>query len=165
MANLIEAIQSECNRLREVVLPEYDKIPTGVFAATLMRESIKKAEAAVASGEVVEMVKALDDVKSWNLLSRKRKVRASRPVSHWCRPLLRSKITTLRVAWFTVVSCANHWESRTQSEGCRECQSAGVSGALHSRDGEARTQGDALLEDCSDSPESCTFIFDCMGTT
>jgi hypothetical protein len=67
VANLIEAIQSECNRLREVVLPEYDKIPTGVFAATLMRESIKKAEAAVASGEVVEMVKALDDVKSWNL--------------------------------------------------------------------------------------------------
>jgi hypothetical protein len=47
VASLIEAIQSECNRLREVVLPEYDKIPGGVFAATLIRESIKKAEAEV----------------------------------------------------------------------------------------------------------------------
>jgi len=75
VARLTEAASGKPNRSDPVGVqsaprgssPEYDKIPTGVFAATLMRESIKKAEAAVASGEVVEMVKALDDVKSWNL--------------------------------------------------------------------------------------------------
>ena len=46
MANLIEAIQSECNRLREQVLPEYEKLPNGVgmVAATFMKNSIRKAE-------------------------------------------------------------------------------------------------------------------------
>ena len=69
MANLIEAIQSECNRLRDEVLPEYDKLPNsaGLIAATFMRQSIKKAESAVASGEVVPMVEALQDLRQYKL--------------------------------------------------------------------------------------------------
>lgn len=67
MANVIEAIQAECNRLREDVLPEYDKIPTGVFAATMMRQSMKRAEQAIASGEVVDMVRALQDLREYKL--------------------------------------------------------------------------------------------------
>jgi hypothetical protein len=65
--NLIEEIQKECNRLRDEVLPEYDSIPTGAFAATLMRASIKRAEEAVASGEAVDCVKALHDLRGWKL--------------------------------------------------------------------------------------------------
>lgn len=67
MANLVEAIQEQCNRLRESVLPEYDKIPTGVFAATLMRESIKRAEKAIASGDAVECIAALKELRGWKL--------------------------------------------------------------------------------------------------
>lgn len=67
MANLVEAIQGECNRLRGTVLPEYDKIPTGVFAATLMRQSIKAGEKAIASGDAVECVRALKDLQGWQL--------------------------------------------------------------------------------------------------
>jgi hypothetical protein len=69
MANLIEVIQPECNRLREQVLPEYEKLPNGVgmVAATFMKNSIRKAEASIASGEVVEMVTALNDLKGYSL--------------------------------------------------------------------------------------------------
>jgi hypothetical protein len=40
MANLIEVIQPECNRLREQVLPEYEKLPNGVgmVAATFIEK-------------------------------------------------------------------------------------------------------------------------------
>lgn len=65
--NMIEAIQAECNRLREKVIPEYDKIPEGIFAATMMRHSIKLAEAAIASGDVVECVAALQDLRGYEL--------------------------------------------------------------------------------------------------
>ena len=67
MANLISAIQEECNRLRDHVLPEYDKIPHGELAATLMRQSIKVAEAAIAGGDVVLCVKCLKDLQSYTL--------------------------------------------------------------------------------------------------
>ncbi len=65
--NLIEAIQARCNELREVYLPEYDKIPTGVFAATMIRQSISAAEAAIAGGDVAEMVYALKDLDEYKL--------------------------------------------------------------------------------------------------
>jgi DNA polymerase III delta prime subunit len=67
MANVIEAIQSECNRLRERVLPEYDKIPAGALAATMMRQSIKEAEAAIASGDVIACVRSLQDLREYSL--------------------------------------------------------------------------------------------------
>lgn len=67
MANLVEAIQKRCNELRDNYLPEYDKIPTGVFAATMIRASIREAEKAIASGDVVACVTALKDLQSYSL--------------------------------------------------------------------------------------------------
>lgn len=63
--NLIEGIQRQCTRLREDVLPHYDAIPTGVFAASMMRASIKMAEAAIASGDVIAMLKAYNDLEGY----------------------------------------------------------------------------------------------------
>lgn len=65
--NLVEGIQRQCNRIRDEVLPEYDKIPTGALAATLMRHSIKQAEAAVASGDVLAMLAAYKDLEGYDL--------------------------------------------------------------------------------------------------
>jgi len=65
--NLVEGIQAECNRLRDRVLPEYDKIPEGIFAATMMRQAIKRGEAAIASGDVVECLAAYNDLKGFEL--------------------------------------------------------------------------------------------------
>jgi len=64
MANLIEGIQSECNRVRELIT-EYDAIgPAGRFGAAMLRQAVKDGEAAVASGDVVAMVKALKELQS-----------------------------------------------------------------------------------------------------
>ncbi|WP_323017755.1 hypothetical protein [Castellaniella sp.] len=54
-------------RVREDVLPEYDAIPTGAFAARLMRQSIRAAEAAIASGDVVAMVSAYGDLEGYQV--------------------------------------------------------------------------------------------------
>jgi len=61
--NLIEGIQRQCNRIRDEILPEFDKIPTGALAATMMRHSIKKAETAIASGDVLAMLVAYKDLE------------------------------------------------------------------------------------------------------
>lgn len=62
--NIIEGIQRQCDRAREI-LPLYDEIPTGVFAATMMRNSIKAAEAAIASGDVLAMLAAYKDLEGY----------------------------------------------------------------------------------------------------
>lgn len=63
--NIIEGIQRQCARIRDEVLPLYDEIPAGRFAASMMRNSIQDAEAAVASGDVIAMVKAYHDLEGY----------------------------------------------------------------------------------------------------
>ena len=59
MENLIEGIQSECNRVREL-LPEYEAIgAAGQFGLLMLKADIAEGEAAIASGDVVRMVGAL----------------------------------------------------------------------------------------------------------
>jgi len=56
--NLIEGIQQQCNRCRELI-QQYESIgPAGVFGAAMIRGDIKDAEDAIASGDVVEMLRA-----------------------------------------------------------------------------------------------------------
>jgi hypothetical protein len=64
MKNLAEALPEEQQRVREL-LPIYDAIPTGVFAATMMRQSLARAEQAAASGDVVAMLAAYEDLKGY----------------------------------------------------------------------------------------------------
>lgn len=61
--NLIEAIQAECNRLRDV-LPQYDELgPVGAFGGAMLRHCITEGEASIASGDVVRMVQALKGLR------------------------------------------------------------------------------------------------------
>lgn len=66
MTNIIEGIQQQCDRAR-AILPHYEELgPVGVFGATVIREAIKEGEAAIASDDVVRMVRAykeLEDLK------------------------------------------------------------------------------------------------------
>lgn len=65
MENLTESLSKEQQRVREL-LSIYDAIPTGIFAATMMQQSLTWAEQASASGDVVAMIAAYEDLKSYN---------------------------------------------------------------------------------------------------
>lgn len=64
METLADALPKEQQRVREL-LPIYDAIPTGVFAATMMRQSLARAELAAASGDLVGMIAAYEDLKGY----------------------------------------------------------------------------------------------------
>lgn len=64
--NLIEGIQAECKRHREVLIPQYeDPIlnGAGAFAVMFMKEDIEEGEASIASGDIVRMCRALAKLK------------------------------------------------------------------------------------------------------
>jgi hypothetical protein len=63
-ANMVEAIQAECNRVREVIRI-YDELPNnvGIFGATWMRELVKRSEKAIAELDVVECVACLKELR------------------------------------------------------------------------------------------------------
>lgn len=62
--NLAEALPMEQERVRNL-LPMYDAIPTGKFAAHMMRQALAKAEAAAAAGDVVAMLRSYEDLKGF----------------------------------------------------------------------------------------------------
>ncbi len=58
--NIIEAIQAQCRRVRENLLPAYAEIgPAGHFDAAVLKLAVQEGEAAIASGDAVRMVQAL----------------------------------------------------------------------------------------------------------
>ena len=63
--NLIEGLQKEMNRCREL-LKEYDAIPQGKFGAIMIRAEIEKAEKAIATGDTVAMMQSLEELKGCN---------------------------------------------------------------------------------------------------
>lgn len=65
METLADALPKEQKRVREL-LPMYDAIPTGIFAATMMRQSLARAEQAAVSGDVVAMLVAYEDLKGYD---------------------------------------------------------------------------------------------------
>ena len=62
MGNLIEGMQSQMNRCREL-LKQYEAIPTGFFGAGIIKQSIAAAEKSIASGDVIEMLKCYKDLE------------------------------------------------------------------------------------------------------
>jgi hypothetical protein len=65
--NLIEGIQAECNRIRDESIPAYSDPMlrgAGAFAIAMMKADITMGEQAIASGDVVLMVKVLERLKS-----------------------------------------------------------------------------------------------------
>lgn len=64
MSNLIEGIQAECNRVREVI-KEYESLPqgAGMIGAALMKHDIQLAEKAIAMGDVLDLLKIYATLK------------------------------------------------------------------------------------------------------
>jgi len=61
--NLIEGIQAEQNRVREL-LKEYDILgPTGVFGTMMLEQAIQHGDKSIASGDVVDMLAAHAELK------------------------------------------------------------------------------------------------------
>ena len=60
-----EAMKVEQQRVREL-LPMYDAVPNGHFAATMMRNSLARAEQAATSGDVVATLAAHEDLKGYD---------------------------------------------------------------------------------------------------
>lgn len=61
--NLMDGLQEELKRNREL-LNLYESIPAGSFGATVIRTLIKDAEAAIASDDVVEMIRCYQELKA-----------------------------------------------------------------------------------------------------
>ena len=60
--SLIKSIHKELNRVRDL-LKEYEAIPEGVFGAITIKASIKNAEKSIEEDNVVEMLRAYEDLK------------------------------------------------------------------------------------------------------
>jgi len=66
--NLIEGLQEQMNRVREII-SEYDSLPNnaGALASGFMKISIKNAEKAIANGDTIAMLAAFEDLKTYEL--------------------------------------------------------------------------------------------------
>ena len=64
--NLIEGLQSELNRCREL-LQDYKEIGApGIFGATMIQLEIDKAESMMATGDTVGMLRSYEQLKQCN---------------------------------------------------------------------------------------------------
>ena len=61
--NLIEGIQTEQTRVREL-LKQYEAIgPTGAFGAMMLKQALQHGDKSIASGDVVDMLAAHAELK------------------------------------------------------------------------------------------------------
>ena len=64
--NLIEGLQEEMNRCRELLIG-YDEIgPIGIFAKTMITQQIKEAEKKISKGDTIGMLKSYEELKECN---------------------------------------------------------------------------------------------------
>lgn len=66
MENLIEGLQREMNRVREMI-QEYEALPknAGALAVMFMRVDIKRAEEAIAQGDIIQMLVLYEELKKY----------------------------------------------------------------------------------------------------
>lgn len=61
-----DALPNEISRVNDLIV-EYKSVgPPGYFAASMMKASVDNAVRALASGDVIEMIRAYEDLKSYN---------------------------------------------------------------------------------------------------
>ena len=56
---------NEMKRVRDELLPLYDAIPAGKFAATMMRADLDAATKALAEGDVVTMIRVYERLRDY----------------------------------------------------------------------------------------------------
>lgn len=61
------ALPKEMARVRDNIIPVYQTIPTGAFATIMMRRDLDNAARAMAEGDVVGMIAALEALKEYKL--------------------------------------------------------------------------------------------------
>lgn len=61
--NLISGINQELKRCWELLQMYGEVGPPGVFASTMLKETIKKAEASLEGGDVIEMMRCYQELK------------------------------------------------------------------------------------------------------
>ncbi len=64
---LADALPREMARVRDEILPVYDSVPHGGFAAAMMRRDLDRAAKAMTAGDVVEMLRAYQALKDYGL--------------------------------------------------------------------------------------------------
>lgn len=62
MSSLAEEILQQQERVREL-LTEYEKIPTGIFGAAMLKQLLKRTEVAVMNQDPVEMLLCYEELK------------------------------------------------------------------------------------------------------
>lgn len=67
MSTVGDELPKQIARVRDDLLPVYDGIPGGQIAASLMRADLDRASKAMIAGDVVEMVRAHEALKGWQL--------------------------------------------------------------------------------------------------
>jgi len=65
MSSVGEELPKEMARVRDELLPLYDAIPTGVFAATMMRQSLDRATKALSEGDVIQIIRSYEELKGF----------------------------------------------------------------------------------------------------
>ena len=65
MTTLGDDLPKQMARVRDDLLPLYDAIPTGVFAATLMRQALDRAARAMAEGDLPAMIAVYQELKAF----------------------------------------------------------------------------------------------------
>ncbi len=61
--NLLEGLKKELNRNREI-LKMYEEIPEGAFGATMIKQSIERAERAITDGDTISMIQAYKELEN-----------------------------------------------------------------------------------------------------
>lgn len=64
MSSLGEALPREIERVQELI-KEYESVPMGHIAASMMKADIKKAHDAMISGDIVGMVRLYAELKGY----------------------------------------------------------------------------------------------------
>ena len=64
-SSLAEALPKEMARVRDELLPEYDAIPTGCWAAAMMRADLDRAARALAEGDLAGMIRVYQSLKEY----------------------------------------------------------------------------------------------------
>lgn len=62
MGNLAQGLQDEIARATDLLV-EYEKIPTGVFGAMMIRQALAKARKVLAEGDTIGIMRAYSELK------------------------------------------------------------------------------------------------------
>lgn len=67
MPSVGSELPKEMARVRDRVLPIYDKTPNGHIAAAMMRAALDRATVALAEGDVIQCIRSYEELKGFEL--------------------------------------------------------------------------------------------------